>query len=360
MPTYIDPVSGEVIEEPEGPPPPSLVNPYVNMPMRPPTSDQQWLVDNPGGEVVQAELPPGYSNEMGAPPEMMGIKQAPQAKLGKWSGILPLLIGGVGLALSGKHKNLGAALGGFAKGFADSRHQQLMKTREKDFEMEQFQVKEAHDLVGELEGFNLDKLVGKAPRGILEGIQTLSQKYNEALTNDGGEGPGKVSAKEATTLLGYAAPLRSYIKDFKAAEEMERVKMIGDEKTAQALSMETAIRGLGVSPTDQAAIAGRGQVSAEDNARALEVARINANKPQRPHRPPNPPDPVAQAVKVGKYLKEVGFIPGTPEFIEAFKQGMRGEPITVSPPNKRRGGPSIPVGTTQDGRSVTYNGVPVQ
>ncbi len=135
----------------------------------------EYLSDSPQSLAMQP--PPGKGGKKGGPGNWWMAAAAP-------------IIAALGSKLSGGKLSFQDALGNLGQGFASAKLGQMQQKRQREFEQEGQTIEMAHKAVQGL-GKLSPQSMQKYPR-----LQELSQKYSEALADD-----GKVSAKEASEIM---------------------------------------------------------------------------------------------------------------------------------------------------------------
>lgn len=169
-------------------------------------------------------------------------------------------IGGVGF---------GEGLGAFGQGFANEKYNQLRQRRDREFEEEGRTIDLAHKAVQDLKDVDSETLA-KFPQ-----LQSLSQKYQEALADD-----GKISAKEAKDIVVLNQHLQHELSQAKNSQALSHREnqMRQDQELEDRLKAESLGRGFpgteGASQEEMADVGG----SLLDQMRMAEMPQLTSVK----------------------------------------------------------------------------------
>lgn len=186
------------------------------------------MSDSPQSMAMQP--PPGGASggKKGGPSNWWALAAAP-------------IIAAMGHKLSGGKISFGDAMGSLGQGFAHSKLQQVQQDRERKFSEEGKFIDLAHKIVLE----DLPKL-DKESMQKYPSLQTLSQKYQEALSDGKG-----ISAKEASDIVGYyniakhdMEQAMSEQKDREGSEDARRKASEG-ARNAEEAQYQTRMSGIG-------------------------------------------------------------------------------------------------------------------
>jgi hypothetical protein len=161
-------------------------------------------------------MPFGNSLVAGSPggglniPGNIGGGSMPGKKPSSWLALAAAPLAAlIGHGLGGM--DYGEALGAFGQGFAGEKYNQLKQRRQSEFEEEGRTIDLAHKAVQDLKDID-STTIQKFPK-----LQTLAQKYQQALADD-----GKISTAEAKEIVILSQHLQSEISQAKQSQGQDR------------------------------------------------------------------------------------------------------------------------------------------
>lgn len=175
-------------------------------------------------------------------------------------------IGGVGF---------GEGLGAFGEGFAQEKYNQLRQRRQREFDEEGRTIDLAHAAVQDLKNVDSETLA-KFPQ-----LQSLSQKYQEALADD-----GKISAKEAKEIVILNQHLQADMKKAQTAQglsnrEAQRRSDAQLEENMAAEQMGRAFPGTEGGSLDEMRDVGQTLLDQQRMAEMPQLMNVNIGDQQR-------------------------------------------------------------------------------